>query len=338
VRIGPPSEDRLRLLELINGGTICQAVGIAARLRIADRLVVGPKNAEELARETGVRPRPLFRVLRALAAFGVFAQDRNDRFRLSPLGELLRSDVRGSLRALADDHSDEVFRGDAALLHTVETGETAFNHVFGMGRFEYLASHPEASRRFNEMMLGRTLEHDEVARAWDFSRYRTVVDVGGGRGGLIGAILKAHPNVRGLLFDLPNVVPDAEEYLRGQGVLNRCKVVGGSFFDGVPSGGEVYIASSMLHDWGDSLSMKILSRIRAVIPPGGRLLLVEMVLPSGSIPRRSALNDLRMLSTLGGQERTESEWRTLLRSGGFAVEEVVDANIPPRGIIVARPV
>jgi hypothetical protein len=313
------------LLRLIAGSWVAQAIYVVARLGIADLLQGEPKSSAALAEATGVHPRALYRVLRSLASLGVFAEDNEARFSLTPLAEPLQSGVPGSLKAFAIMMGSEwVWRSWGEILHSVETERPAFEHVYGAPLFEYYAKSPDAARIGIEGLTSRSLlENAAVVSSYDFSAVRTVVDVGGGQGTLLAAILKAHPTTRGMLFDMPHVVAAAKPIFEQAGVLDRCDLVGGNFFEAVPPGGEVYILKKVIHDWDDQQAQSILRACRAAMPEEGRLLLVELVIPPGNEPSFGKLLDLLMLVYPGGRERTEIEHRDLLASAGFRLERVI---------------
>lgn len=241
------------LSQMINGGWVAQMISVVAKLGIADLLADGAKSSAELAERTGTHARSLYRVLRALASRGVFAEDERGRFTLTPLGELLRTGTSGSVRSwavLVGDAHHWRPRGDLA--HSVATGGDALRHAYGVTNWEYRAQHPEANTLFNHAMTSLSARRVvDVVAAYDFSGIETIVDVGGGHGALIAAILKNYPRMRGILFDLPHVVAGAPQVLEPAGVADRCRLVGGDAFEEVPAGGDAYIMSKVIHDWGD---------------------------------------------------------------------------------------
>jgi hypothetical protein len=280
---------------------------------------------DELAKETAAHPPSVRRLLRALAGVGLFAEDDQGRFGLTPLGAPLRSDVSGSVRALCAMRGEPWFWAAwGELLHSVKTGETAFRRIHGTDFFGFLAQHPDAAALFNEGMgdLSRT-ETAAVVAAYHFGRFKTVVDVGGGQGALLAAILRAHPALRGVLVDLPATVAQAGGLLEEAGVAERCTVVGGSFFEAVPGGGDLYLLKSVIHDWDDDEAVAILGTCRQAMGDTGRLLLVERVIPPGNTPSFARLMDLNMLVIAGGRERTEAEYRVLYQRAGLALAGVI---------------
>lgn len=324
---GPPPPD-VHLVQLIFGKWVSMAVAVAAKLRLADKLAAGPKTAVELADETLTHAPSLYRLLRALASVGVFTSDDAERFTLTPVGELLRTGVKGSMRGIADYcGADWSWKAWGSLLDSVKTGRTAFNEVFGEGAFDYLAKHPDDQAVFDEGMTGfSAAEADAVVMAYDFSRFGTLVDVGGGHGHLLGIILKATPTLRGVLFDAPHVVAGAK--LAEMGVADRCSTAGGNFFESVPVGGDAYIMKHIIHDWNDTDCGTILGNIRKVSRPGTKLLVVELVIPPGDAPHPGKLLDLEMLVVASGKERTEVEYGSLFAANGFRLTRIVPTQGP----------
>jgi hypothetical protein len=309
---------------MVTGYWLSQAVYVAAKLGLADLLKDGPRSAADLASATGTHARSLYRLLRALAGSGLFTQDAEGRFSLTALGQYLRGDVRGSQKAGAIMSGEEHYRAYAELLHCVRTGETAFDKVFGQPVFAYLASHPEAAQVFDDAMTAvHGAETAAMLDAYDFQGAGTLVDVGGGNGSLLIETLKRHPNLRGVLFDRPDVIERASPGLPAAGLGPRCAAVSGDFFVAVPPGGDAYVLRHIIHDWDDERSRIILKNCRAVLPPGGRVLVVESVLAPGDAPDWAKLLDLTMLVIPGGMERTEAEFAALLASAGLRLARVV---------------
>jgi hypothetical protein len=324
-------ETRQEMVQMIMGFRVTQMIYVAAKLGIADLLKYGPEDANALAQATGTHAPSLYRLMRALASVGIFAEDEQGRFSLTPLAELLQSGVPGSQRSRALFFGGQTeWRSWGELLYSVTTGEVAFKHLYGMDPWEYRAKNPELGAHFNNFMTTNTMAQTAaVVAAYDFSGIGTLVDVGGGQGALIAAILRANPQLHGTLCDAPHVVTDARLILEAAGVLDRCQVVSCDFFSSVPDGGDAYILKSIIHDWDDNQALAILSNCRRVMPNNGRLLLVENVVPPGNEPHQGKLIDLQMLVELGGRQRTEAEFATLLGEAGFNLARVVptDAQI-----------
>jgi hypothetical protein len=325
-RPAPSPEARRQLLDLIRGYRISQAIYVATALGVPDLLAEGPREIGDLARASGSHAPSLRRLLSALVAVGVLAKVGVDRFALTPVGAALRQGVPGSVRpSLLFLLNESHWRPWGHLLHSVRTGETAFDHVHGASLFDYLAAHPEESALFNQGMAGNSPAHARlVARTYDFSDMATVIDVGGGRGRLIATILAEHPHLRGVLFDQPHVIESARETLAEAGVADRCELVGGSFFDAVPRDGDAYVLRNIIHDWQDDEAIAILATCRRAMAEGARLILVERHVPDD--PREALLvmhADLEMLVNVGGRERATEEYADLLLRGGFRLSRTI---------------
>jgi hypothetical protein len=312
---------------LLTGYWIAQALHVAAQLGIADLLKDGPKSVSHLAEATGTHARSLHRLLRALASEGVFAEDEQGRFGLTPLAECLRNDVPNSQRSMAIMNGEEHYRCWGELLYCVQTGRTAFEKLYGQPIFQYLASHPRQARIFDEGMVGvHGAETKAMLDAYDFGGIGTLVDIGGGNGSLLLAALQRYRSLRGIVFDRPDVIERARANIKAAGLESRCTLVGGSFFEAVPSGGDVYLMRHIIHDWTDEQNRTILRNCRKIVPPSGKLLLIESVIPTGNEPCFAKLLDLTMLVIPGGMERTEAEYRELLASAGFRLARVVPTS------------
>jgi O-methyltransferase/methyltransferase family protein len=322
------------LLQMTAGYWISQAIYVAAKLGIADLLRDGPMSSEELAQATGAHPRALYRLLRALASVEVFREREDGGFELTPRAACLLSDVPGSLRAVAMVRGEPYFWEPwGRLLQSVQTGRAAFEEIYGMRFFEYLAQHPQDATTFGHALFVNVAQkHTAVAKAYDFSQFGTVVDVGGGQGALLTAMLTAHPQVRGILFDQPHVVEAAKPHITTAGLAPRCELVSGDFFASVPAGGDAYTLSEILHDWDDPQATVILRNIRKAMPQHGKVLILEQIIPPGNDPYEGKLRDLHMLVILGGVERTESEFHVLLREAGFRLTGITQTASPTRVI------
>jgi hypothetical protein len=313
-----------QLTRMITGSWTSRAIYVAARLQIADLLADGPRSAEELAEAAGVAPRPLYRLLRALAGVGVFARDADGRFRLNPLAEPLREGGPDSLRALAVMVGEEQDRCWDDLFETVRTGETAFDRLYGRPIFDYLGEHAEPAKVFDAAMIGFSGRAMRAALdAYDLSGVGTLADVGGGLGANLAAALSRYPAMRGLLFDRPHVVERARVLLEAAGVAGRCAVEGGDFFKEAPRDADAYVLGHIIHDWDDARAGLILDNLRRAMPAAAKLLLVEYVLPEGDEGSFGKLLDLHMMVAIGGLERTEAEYRRLLAAHGFRLTRVV---------------
>ncbi len=311
---------RQKLFGMISGYKSTQALYVAAKLGIADHLTRGPMRSDELAKEVGANPKALLRLMGHLAALGIFTQDESRKFRLTPIGELLRNDDPESMRYNAIFAGEENYKATGDLLHNVRTGETAFNHLYGKGHFEWMADHPDASSTFNKAMAQSLRRLENPLESYDYSGKHLIVDVGGGRGDLITSIIRANPGLKGILFDLPQGTEEAQSQLKTKGVADRCQIVRGSFFNSVPEGGDVYVLSRILHDWPDDKAATILANCRKAIKEDGTLLIRDNVITDRD--EMGSQLDLTMMIMTGGEERTESEWRNLLHSTGFALTKI----------------
>ncbi|WP_350281491.1 methyltransferase [Kribbella sp. HUAS MG21] len=313
------------LHRLVTGYQATQAVSVAASLRLSDLLAAGPRSVAELAEAAGADEQSLARLMHTLTVLGLYRRAEDGTFTATELGAALRTD---GTRSIADwvRFVGRPFHWQAygALEHSVRTGETAFRSVHGESMWEYAGKHPDDRQIFDAAMtsVSQTVA-DDVVDAYDFGRFSTVVDVGGGRGLMLSAILRRYPAVEGVLFDLPDVVASAPELLANAGVWARCRAVGGSFFDAVPAGADAYVLKAVIHDWADSEAIEILRVCRTAMPPGARLLLLEQLLDATPDPVRTALSDLTMLVMAGGRERTTAEYRTLLTTAGLSLVDVV---------------
>ncbi|MFQ5917261.1 MAG: methyltransferase [Candidatus Binatia bacterium] len=310
------------LFEMVKSYWVTQSVYVAAKLGIADLLVV-PKTCDELANATDTHPRSLYRMMRALASIGLFVEDEIGQFRLTPIGECLRTGVPDSMRAMAIMHGEQHYQAWGNLLYSVKTGEPAFNRTFGTAFFEYLARNVEDAETFDKAMTDRSsMTNAAVVSAYDFSNAGTIVDVGGGRGSLLTSILKANPRTRGILFDLPHVLGGAESFIKAEGVRDRCELITGDFFESVPSGGDLYILSGILHDWDDDRAIEILKNCHRAMDHRGKLLVIAMVIPQGNEPFYGKFHDLQMMVVTGGCDHTETEYRELFTSAGFKLTNI----------------
>ena len=328
--VAAPPTPRDTLQQLLFGYRVSQGLMVAARLGLADLLASGPQGCPALAQATGTHAPSLYRLLRLLASVGVFAEDDQHRFALTPAAAFLRSDVDGTLRHMAMHLGEEShWRSWGELLHSVRTGGPAFGHLYGMGHFAYLARHPEEAATFDAFMVDQTAHAaTAIVSAYDFAGVSTVVDVGGGRGTLLAAILTAYPALRGILFDQPQVLEGARALLEASGVASRCELSGGDFFQAVPAGGDAYLLQQILHDWDDERAKQILERCHAALPSDGRLLIVERLIPPGNAPAPAKSVDMVMLVILGGRERTEGEYADLLAGAGFRLARVIPTRSP----------
>jgi O-methyltransferase. len=324
-----PESPTQALRRLVNGYQVSQAIHVAATLGIADLLRDGPLSSDELAARASANPRSLHRVLRALASVGVLHEGGDGRFALTELGEGLRSDAAEPLGGWAAYVGRPAhFRAWGALLHAVRTGESAFQSVHGADVWEYRASHPEDGASFDRAMTDTSRRANrELLEAYDFGRFERVVDVGGGHGAFLAAVLAAHPATRGVLFDQAHVVADAPPVLEAAGVSDRCEVVAGSFFDTVPPGADAYLLKAIVHDWEDDDAVRILRNVRAATADTGTVLVVERELGAPNENPDAKFSDLNMMVGPGGRERTRDELATLFAAAGFTLERAVPTAI-----------
>ncbi len=317
----------LKLDKMITGYWISQAIYAAAKFDIAEHLAGGDKTVDELATATGTNADALYRLLRALASVGIFVEVGKHRFSLTPVAELLRSDVPGSKRALALMSGDEQFAAWTEIEHSIRTGEKAFDKVFGQPIFDYLGEHPEKAKVFDAAMVGiHGRESNAVLEAYDFPETGVVVDIGGGNGSQITGVLQHQTALNGILFDLQHVVERAQPRIDEAGLTDRCQLVGGSFFESVPDGGDLYMMRHIIHDWDEEKTALILKNCHQAMSAESKLLVIESVIPEGNQPFGGKFLDLVMLLIPGGKERTADEYRSLFDQAGFRVERIVPTS------------
>jgi hypothetical protein len=329
----------IALLELIMGSMITQAIHVAAELGIADVLGDGPLTAEELARRVNTDPEATYRLLRMLASYSIFAEQKDGRFKLTPMADALRSDSPMSVRGMALLLGGPIHWEDwGNLITSVRTGEPVLPKLRGMGAYEYLEANPEFAEVFNSGMGSLSdLETEPTVAAYDFSRFNTIVDVFGGRGTLLAAILKRAKNSRGILVDERAEKLGASAFFQEAGVAERCTVDTTGLFESPPSGGDAYILKHIVHEWPESKALEILKNVRGAISDSGRLLLMEFVLPEGKTQHPGRLVDLWLMLLIGGKERTSAQYAELLASAGFRLTRVI-GTASSVAIIEARPV
>jgi hypothetical protein len=320
------TETPMRLLSMSEGLIIQQALYCAAKLGVADLMKDGPQTSSQLARDLEVNESALYRILRLLASRSVFEETSPGTFANTELSQSLRSGVPGSVRSILIFRGSELFFGPfAEILHSVRTGEPARTKVFGMDGWEYLKQHPELARIFDDAMTDMSaIVGPMVAGAYDFGRWGSVMDVGGGNGILLASILKAHPEMRGVLADFPHVLERAQQrgFLGGE-LQVRSAMQPCDFFSEVPSGCRVYVMKSVIHDWDDEHAERILANCRRAVPADGAILLVEWTLQEGNLHTGGKLSDVVMLVMTGGKERTLEEYRQLLTCAGFRLNQVM---------------
>lgn len=322
----------LSLIKMITGYWTTQMLYVAAELGVANLLKDGSRSSDDLAKSVGADPRSLYRLLRALASIGIFSEEKEKEgyFALTPMGELLQTGVPGSLHAAAILHGQEwQWQPWGKLLESVKTGESQFERMFGSPFYDYFAQNAEANEIFNSAMTSFSyLEDSLILTSYDFSPIHTLVDIGGGQGDLLTSILQANPTIKGVLFDLPQVVQSASQYIEAKGLAKRCEIISGNYFESVPQDADTYMLKRVIHGWDDERAVALLKSCHRAMPEKGKLLLIDMVIPSGNEPFLGKLVDLHMLLVRTGYERTEAEFRKLLDMAGFKLTKIIPTKSP----------
>jgi hypothetical protein len=329
--LAPEMPTEAVLGQIVMGAFASQAVYVAAKLGIADLLKDNARPVAELAAETETDAGALYRVLRALASIGVFAETAPKVFGLTPFAEPLLSDRAGSMREMAIWMGEEAhWRAYGGMLYSVKTGKPAFERVHGQEAFPYLfETNRELGEIFNRAMTSFSASvAPAIAQGYDTTEAKTLVDIAGGHGLLLAAFLKANPNLKGVLFDVPTVIEGAGAILEAEGVAERVETVAGDFFQSVPAGADLYMMKHIIHDWDDDRSLRILKNIHSAMNENGKVLIVEMVVREANEPDFSKIMDLEMLVTPGGVERTAEEYRELLAQAGFRLTRIVPTASP----------
>lgn len=318
------------LMQMLFGAQMQRSVCLAARLGLPDLLAEGTQTAEELAAKTGTHAPSLYRLLRTLASIGVFAENAEKEFELTPISALLRGGAPNSMRDFAVMMGEEwIWQAWGELPYSVKTGGVAHEKAQGMGSFEFFQKNAEAGKVFNAAMTNFTRAIiPAFVEAYDFSGVNKLVDVAGGHGLLLAGVLKANPHLRGVLFDLPFVLEGAGGLLAEEGVSDRVELVSGNFFESVPAGADAYMMKHIIHDWDDEGSIKILRNIRSAMDENGKILIVEMVVPERNEPHPSKALDILMLVMEGGKERTKDEYEKLLEASDFSLTRVITTKSP----------
>ncbi len=323
--------DEDKLLEIIYSYRKAQLIHVAARLKVSDILDNGAKSYNEIAELTKTDPDVLYRILRALSSFGIYKEKENKYFELTEMGELLKEDNNSSIRINALMRMDEYnWKPWGELLYSVKTGKNAFEKIFGKNLFEYLSEHPEKSVEFNEAMKTYTFTHvDSLLDKYDFSQYKLIADIGGSHGLLVRRILAKHKEIKGILFDLPNVIDEVKDEFKNIDILKRCSLIKGSFFESVPGDCDMYIYKKILHDWDDEHSLRILENCYKASKKGSKILIVESVIMNNDENySNTVINDIHMLvQTIGGCERTGEEYIDLLNKAGFKTTKVTNQYV-----------
>ena len=319
------SDPRAQVTGLITAAWSTQAIGVAARLKLFDLLAAGPRPSSELATETGSHPGALFRLMRALASLDLLRHLGGDRFELTEAGQLLRSDTPGSIRGMALHWGQRLWGALSQLDESVRTGKAW--RVSGAEGFEEMSRDPAQLAMFHRSMTDQTRGVAKaILQACDFSRFRTVVDVGGSQGALLAAILQAHPGLTGQSFDLPGLEGDAKAYLEEAGVSDRGRFTGGSFFEALPPGADAYLLKMIIHDWYDEEAVRILDNTRQAAGKTGVVLVMERIVPAlattAPADHVTLRGDILMLTAAGGMERTEAEYHDLFGRAGLAIRSI----------------
>ena len=330
-------ESLQQLVEMVGSIAIAHSVGAAAELGIADHLADGPRTAAEVAAATETHADALYRLMRFLAGNGLFHEGEDGRFELTTVGHFLRSGVPGSQRDAARMwHRTGASWGE--IIHSVKTSESGFTKAYGKPIFEYLSEHPEDAAVFDAAMVSiHGGETDAVLDAYDYGGIETLADIGGGNGSVLSATLTRNPNLSGIWFDMPHVEERARESLAAAGVEDRVRTATGDFFEAVPAGADAYQMRHIIHDWYDPQAAQILENCRRVIPPHGRLLVIEAVIEPGNEPSFGKFADLIMLVFPGGLERTEEQFRQLYAKAGFELTSITP-TASPVCVVEGRPV
>jgi SAM-dependent methyltransferase len=331
-----PSSPQAEMRSLIAGYWVSRLIYVAARLGLADLLKGGPRTAAELAERAGVNATALYRMMRTLASYGVFTEGKGGRFKLTPLGTTLRSDVPASMHGFALFLiGSPVWNAWEDLEYAVKTGLLPFDHLFGMPFYNYLEQHPENLKIFGEAMTSLSgTENPECARVFRPVRQRaairTVVDVAGGFGSLLALLLKQNPKLKGVLFDMPPVIARARQdrHLTATGLAGRCTFAGGDMFESVPRGGDAYVLKYILHNWDDDHCVKLLTNCREAMNPGGRILVADAVVPPAETPDWGKLLDIQMMVVVPGKERTKAEFAALFKRAGFRLTRIIPTRCP----------
>jgi hypothetical protein len=330
-----------RLAELLIGSRISIALRVVAEHQIADHLAAGPQTIEVLSSATGIPAHTLHRLMRGLAAIGVFAEPSEGRFANTDVSAYMRTDATPSLREMILILNDDaVLHGWQRLPAVLQSGAPAFAEANGVPFFQYITADPTRSANMGKFMVGiYGAEGPKIAAGYPFGRFNTLIDIGGGQGHIIAEILKQHPTLKGALFELPPTAEVARHFLAGQSLSHRCDVYPGDFFQSVPAGYNAYVIKSVLHDWDDEKAVQILRHCRAAMPSHGRVLVIEIVVSPGKpMGHPHPMIDLEMMVTFGGKERTEQEFATLLSSAGLALEKVTPIPGSFFSVVEATPI
>ncbi len=327
------------LTRMAHGFCEAKALQVAAELGIADLIAEEPKTADQLSKILGVHSDSLYRLLRALASLGIFKEITDSHFENTPLSEAIRADVPGSVKDFVIHAPFDGFvLAWTKFMDVVRTGKPSFKDVNGCDQWEYFQKHRESAERFNKGIAARTSQVTyALLKSYDFSQFKTLIDVGGGLGTVLASILNKFPQLHGCLYDQSSVIEGAKSFLEAQGVISRCNLISGDFFESVPKDFDAYLMKSITHDWEDEKALAILKNCRASINKNGKLLIIDAVISRDNAPHPGKWKDLMMLVVYGSRERTEQEFQNLLRESGFELKQVIALPIPD-ALIEAVPV
>ena len=327
----PTLPPEAQIMQLLFGKILSFTMSGVAHLGVADHMGSIPASVEDLAISTGAHAPSLYRVMRMLASAGVFAEPQPRHFSLTPVGQMLRSDAPNSMRQMAMMFTDPwIMDAYQNIVHCLRTGGDGVTKAYGKHAFDLFKEIPDQAERFHQAMTNfSVIGGRALVEAYDFSRFKRIADVGGGHGIILSSILKATPGLEGVLYDLPEVLAGAIPSGNLAGVEERVTRQAGSFFDAVPVGCDAYIMKHIIHDWDDGRCVRILSLMRAQLAPDGRVFLFEMIVPAGDQPSPAKMLDIEMLvATVGGKERTETEFRDLFRTAGLELERITPTKSP----------
>lgn len=327
-----------RVKELITLEMMSKAIHAVTQLGIVDEIAAGAKSCNEIAMATGTHAPSLYRVLRVLSSFGIFSESPEGYFQMTPMAHALTNGEK-TLRSFALMFASPWNQGPfGELVYALKTGESAFEKSMGMPVFDYLDSNPGAAQLFNSVMTDFLAPvHAAAIKAYDFSRFRKVVDIGGGHGALMIRLLQVNPEVHGIVYDLPSVIDGTRESVRAAGLEARCDCLAGSFFEALPTMADLYILSRVIHDWDDQMAQRILTECRRAMRPDSKLLLVEQVIEPGNQPSFAKITDLWMLMIFGkGRERTREEFACLLDGAGLSLAAITSTEVTDKLIEAHR--
>lgn len=324
------------MMQMITGFWTSCSIYTAAKLGVADFLHNQNLTAEQLAEATHSHAPSLYRLLRALASAGIFQENEQGEFSNTPLSETLRSDVPGSMKAMALAQLGDHYNAWGNLTYSIKTGNIAFDYVEGMPIWKYYETHPDEGLNFMKAMTGLTSAVlMNVLPVYDFNQFKTIVDIGGGNGALLFGVLNAAPQAHGIVFDEEYVLEETAKAIEAKGLSGRCSTATGNFLEQVPEGADGYLMKMVLHDWNDEQALKILKNCSSAMKPGSKLLIFESVIPGGNAPHPGKFMDINMLAMTGGRERTEKEFAGLLQQAGLALNGVIATHSPMFSIVEA---